>query len=435
MKTYLVNLWDSLRSSFWFVPAMFGVVALLVAIAMPMLDASLQIQHPAWLLTTTDAARATLSTIVGAMMGITGTVFSITIVILSLTSQQFGPRLLRTFMLDLPTQVSMGVFLSTGVYCLLILRVVEDSPHGPGTPHASVALAVVLIVLSMGVLIYFIHHVAVMIQAPNVVALVAQDLDNAIVRLFPERIGEDAGKRVAEGPGAQQLADAPARVVSCTALGYVQAVDDQRLMTIAVECDLRIHLHRRPGHFVSTGIVLADLWYRGGTLTDEAWSDIERRINDCLIVGVRSTPRQDVECAIGELVELAVRALSPGINDPFTAVTCVDYLGSAMAELAQRQMPDPRRVDDEGILRVVTWSVDFDQALDTAFNQIRQYGAGSPAVLIRMLEVFAVLGRQVSRQQHRQSVLRHAALVEEAAVNAVHDSNALAAIRARHQAI
>ena len=193
MKTYFLNVWDTWRSSYWFVPTLFAVGAVLLSLTLPLLDAAIAKSgwsQPEWIRTTTPTARSTLSAMAGAMVAVTGTVFSITIVTLSLTSQQFGPRLLRRFMYDLPTQVTLGVFLSTGLYCLLVLRIVEHHDGGAAAPHLSVLVAVMLSVLSMAMLIVFIHHVAMLIQAPHVVAAVARDLDDAIARLFPEEIGD-----------------------------------------------------------------------------------------------------------------------------------------------------------------------------------------------------------------------------------------------------
>ncbi|MCB0337327.1 MAG: DUF2254 domain-containing protein, partial [Bdellovibrionales bacterium] len=165
-KTTLLNFWDSLRSSYWFIPTLLVMLASLLSLVLASLDTTLSGEAlPAWIVTSTDAARATLSTIIGAMIAVTGTVFSITIVTLSLTSQQFGPRLLRTFMLDFITQLTLGVFLSTALYCTLIIRIVEQQADGP--PHLAVMFGVILMVVSIAMLIVFIHNIAVLIQAPS----------------------------------------------------------------------------------------------------------------------------------------------------------------------------------------------------------------------------------------------------------------------------
>ena len=380
---------------------------LLIGVAMPLIDARLLSggwEYPAWIETTTDAARTTLSAIVGAVMTVTGTVFSITIVTLSLTSQQYGPRLLRTFMHDLTTQLTLGVFLSTGLYCLLVLKSVDGAEQSIEAPHLSVALALSMGVLSMIMLIAFFHHIAMLIQAPSVIEAVAADLDDAIERLFPERIGDPPGDQTLAA-AQEQLAifDENSRLLRSRCEGYIQAIDAEGLLHWATEDDLKIRLRRRPGDFLCREEPLADLW-GGGDAIDR----IEERLNEAVIVGRRRTPRQDVECAVDELVEVAVRSLSPGINDPFTAVNCIDRLTAALARLAQRKTPSPLRCDARGTLRVVARPVEFTAVLDAALNQIRQNGRRSVAVTIRLLEGLAWVAENCSRPADCDAVLQQA---------------------------
>lgn len=418
MKTYLLNVWDTWRSSYWFVPTLFAVGAVLLSLTVPLLDGSIAQSgwsQPEWIRTTTPTARATLSAMAGAMMAVTGTVFSITIVTLSLTSQQFGPRLLRRFMYDLPTQVTLGVFLSTGLYCLLVLRIVEHHEGGAGAPHLSVLVAVMLSVLSMAMLIVFIHHVAMLIQAPHVVAAVTRDLDDAIARLFPEEIGDavdDEQRNNDHGRDQAARLGENYPVVRSTQDGYIQAIDMDSLMRMACERDLLLRLHSRPGNFISTGSPLADVWTCGEPSAED-WNvgDLTATLNETVIVGIRRTPRQDVECAIEELVEIAVRALSPGINDPFTAMNCIDRLGAALGRLSERKLPTVYRCDGEGSLRIIVRTVSFANAVDAAFNQIRQYGHNSVAVTIRLLEALASVAEHVQRDEDRDVVKLHAEMV------------------------
>jgi uncharacterized membrane protein len=417
MKTYLLNLWDALRASYWFVPSLFALSALFLSFALPVLDsviANSTVRLPGWILTTTDTGRSTLSAMAGAVLTVTGTVFSITVVTLSLTSQQFGPRLLRRFMYDLATQVTLGVFLSTGLYCLLLLRAVEYQSDGTSVPHLSILAAVASCVVSMALLIFFIHHVAMLIQAPHVVAAVAHDLNDAINRLFPEEIGHPTDREDLNHRGREQeerLGDngipLPSRHV-----GYVQAIDGEALENVARKHDCVITLHARPGDFVALDSPIADArFHEERDLEGSDREDLTTVLNDALIVGRRRTPRQDVECAVDELVEVAVRSLSAGINDPFTAVNCIDYLGSALSRLAQRKLPIAYRCDGEDRLRVIFNPVGFADVLDAAFNQIRQYGRDSVAVTIRLLEASAVIARQIQNGRDRDALLEHANMI------------------------
>ncbi len=434
MRTYLTNIWDWLRMSLWLGPTILAIAAVALGNLLPYVDQVFATDHWPLVGTTAATARSTLSAIVGATMAVTGTVFSITVVTLSLTSQQFGPRLLRTFMHDFSTQLAMGTFLATGLYCLLVLRVVEVSDGAASIPHMSVLVAVLLTVFSMAVLIYFIHHISVLIQAPHVVAAVARDLDDAIVRLFPEEIGHAATK--SEEPSATgrvqagQLGD-DFQVVDARVGGYVQAVDADGLLSWASDHDLVIQLLKRPGHFACRNTPIARIWSRDS----DGLQDCTSRLNDSFIVGIRRTPRQDVECAIEELVEVAVRSLSPGINDPFTAINCIDWLKSSMLRLARRRIPLAHRCDAEGTLRLIAEPVTFADAMDAAFNQIRQYGKDSPAVMIRLLESFADLAANADRQEDRQAIREHAHIVMRAAEETFAARYDREAARHRHQEV
>ncbi|MEZ6111920.1 MAG: DUF2254 domain-containing protein [Pirellulaceae bacterium] len=430
MNAYLINLWDRLRTSFWFVPAVMGIVAVAASFALPVVDERVDDRYLTWIDTTTLAARSTLSAIAGAMMTVTGTVFSITVVTLSLTSQQFGPRLLRTFMDDFITQFSMGAFLSTGLYCLMILRIVEEHEE-IGPPLISVAVAVLLTLFSMSVLIYYIHHVALAIQAPHVIVAVARDLDHSIDRLFPQHIGQPADDdELDETRAAEQQRQLGEvfHMACCDREGYIQAIDAVGLMHLATSRDLVIQLRKRPGHFVSREGPLAEVW----NVSDNELGDVERQLNECVIVGRRRTPRQDVECAIGELVEVAVRALSAGINDPHTAISCIDRLGAAMGRLAERRPPRPLRCDDDGRLRVIAPNFTFPDVLDAAFNQIRQYGGGSPAVMIRLLEILANVMQRAIRAEDRSAILRHADMTLRAIEANITEEEDLKVVRERY---
>lgn len=422
MKTYLLNLWDNARTSYWFVPSLLTAAAFGLSLVMPLLDSVISESGswlPTWILTTNGTARATLSAMASAMIAVTGTVFSITIVTLSLTSQQFGPRLLRRFMFDLTTQFTLGVFVSTGFYCLMLLRVVGADNNGIEAPHLSVFIGIVLVVFSMVMLIIFIHHVAVLIQAPQVVAGVGSDLDDAIVRLFPESAGRAAKETDAQEAACHQqeqsLGD-PTFVVPSKAEGYLQAIAADSMVQWACQNELLAKVRARPGDFVAIDSPLAELWVKQELPEDDSKRDqLVAQLNEMFIVGVRRTPRQDVECAVNELVEVAVRALSPGINDPFTAINCVDRLAASLGRLARREIPSAYRCDSDGQLRVIASPVKFANVLDAAFNQIRQHGHGSVAVTIRVLEALSTISQHVQRDEDREAIHRHAKMLLEVA--------------------
>jgi uncharacterized membrane protein len=359
-----------------------------------------------------EGASSLLGAIAGSMITIAGVVFSMTLVALSLASSQLGPRLLRSFMRDTTTQMVLGTFVATFLYCLLVLRTIRHPEEVVFVPHLSVTLGVVLAVVSVGVLIYFIHHVSVSIQANEIVARVGKELIEGIERLFPENIGRGAPEIPAEPPAAGFLDTftREARRIGAAGYGYLQFVDGDALMALAMREDVIIRLERRPGHYVVASRPLALVWPEE-RVTDQ----LVQRINFAFALGNQRTPGQDIEFAVNQLVEIAIRALSTGVNDPFTAMTCVDHLGSALCRLAQRDMPSPYRHDTEDQLRLITPVFTFPDVTDAAFNQIRQYGRSSTAVTIRLLETIADVAGSVHQPEDRAALLRHARMIARGA--------------------
>jgi len=238
------------------------------------------------------------------------------------------------------------------------------------------------------------------------------------VRLFPDKIGQPASDSKHATAAIEQVAALgdSTFVVRSTKEGYIQAIDGERMMQVAGDRDVVLRLRLRPGNFIGIDAPLADVWKTVDSVVEDiSVDDLTEVINDTVIVGMRRTPRQDVECAIDELVEVAVRALSPGINDPFTAMNCIDRLGASLGRLAERELPSPYRCETDGRLRVITRPVAFADVLDAAFNQIRQYGRDSVAVTIRLLEALASIAEHVQRDVDRDAVRLHAALIANAA--------------------
>jgi len=411
--------WESLRTNFWFLPAVMAAAAVMLALLAPELDRMNQAQASgAWGWTysgSPEGARAVLSTIAGSMITVAGVVFSITIVALSLASAQFGPRLLRNFIRDRSNQFVLGTFTATFTYCLLVLRTIRGTDHNQFVPGISVTFGIVLALVSIGVLIYFIHHVAIAIQATQVIAAVNQELHEAIDRLWPEQLGQEPLNPTASAElGMPPDREGDAVSVAARASGYVDSISDDALLRLAHERDLVVRLTRRPGHFVVQGNPLALVW-PGDRVDDE----LRKLVNDVFALSPHRTPFQDVEFALDQLVEIAVRALSPGINDPFTAMSCIDRLGEALCRLCQRSVPSPYRYDEEKRLRVITYPLTFGSIADSAFNQIRQYGRSSPAVLIRMLETLTNIANHAGREDERLALARHANLIHRASCQAV----------------
>lgn len=379
-----------------------------------------------------DGARAVLTTVAGSMITIAGVVFSLTLVALTLASSQFGPRLLRNFMSDTTTQVVLGTFIATFLYCLIVLRTIRSPGEGSEfVPQVSVTTGVLLAVASLGVLIYFIHHVARSIQADVIVGRVAADLDARVDELFPSQIGQGSSEGLYDSQGAVlqcESEEEPGRVVAPTD-GYIQFIDAEGLMSLAVEEDLLVRLERRPGHYVTKGDRLALVW--SARALDDS---ISGRLSSTFAFGTQRTSAQDVEHAVNQLVEVAVRALSPGINDPFTAIVCVDRLGSALRRLARREIPSGRRLDKQGKVRVVSDEVTFPGVLDAALNQIRQYARGHVAVTIRLLEAIEGVAVAATRREDLVALRRHAEMMVRSAREGLGDPYDVNAVEERYRA-
>lgn len=411
----LSKLWDSLHSSYWFLPTIMAVIAIALAFIMLALDragyAGLLKQLGLIYSGGADGAREMLSAVAGSMITVAATAFSITIVALQLASSNFGPRLLRNFMQDTGNQVVLGTFIGTFVYCLLVLRAVQGDgdDYSKFVPQISVTVGTLLAIASIGVLIYFIHHASTIIQVSHVIAEASADLNKAIDRLFPEKIGHgvpESQRRVGEIPANLESEACPVRATSS---GYIQAVDDEKLMQLARQHKLLLRLKYRPGKFVVQGSALVMVWPR-----ERVNQKLTEQINNAFILGNERTEHQDVEFPLNQLVEIALRAISPAVNDPFTAIRCIDRLSEGLSHLAERDIPSAYRYDNDHNLRVIAYPVTFAGLSDAAFNQIRQYGCSDVAVIIRLLEAIAVIATYTHRQKDRAALLHHAAMIKRA---------------------
>ncbi len=398
---WLWNQLEWLRSSYWFLPTLMIVAAAGLGALMLTVDRHMGIGGAAgWFYSGgSDGAREVLSTIASATLGIAGVTFSITMVVLALAANQFGPRLLRTFMRDRGTQIAIGTLTATAFYSLLVLRAVhgEGDDRAAFVPALSVTVAMLLATCSLGVLIFFIHHIATLIQAPNVVAAVADELYEAIDAQFPEDDGPAA-------PAADLQRQVPDAGESCALVpggadGYVQRIDVERLLAIAVRDDLLVRVLAQPGDFVAASDPVLGVW--PSEAADGARCS---ELSGLVEIGRERSLVQDLLFPISQLTEMAVRALSPGVNDPFTAVQCVDRLGIGLAVLVARPRPHGLHADPGGRLRVILATPSVPAALATACDPIRDYAAGSVLVLQRLAAALDRIGHAAGRRDDCDAV-------------------------------
>jgi uncharacterized membrane protein len=405
VRARLRYLWYRLTASLWLVPAALIFGAVVLAFLMLTLQDRLPwswAEPLHWLLPVgTEGSRQLLATIAASMITVASLVFSMTLVTLTLASSQLGPRLISRFMRDRINQVVLGTFLATFVYALLILQTVTDSGS---TPHLAVLVALILTLVSLGWLIYFIHHVAESIQADSVIAEIGDELSQALRRRFPEIAPSQP--LPLETPFLDRLA-APAGVVAGSASGYVQAIDAGSLLRAATRHGLLIQIEARPGDFVVAGTPLLLVWPRE-RLTDQ----IAGALDGPVVIGPKRTSTQDIDFAMSALVEIALRALSPGINDPRTAIGCIDRLTQALAEMLELPEPPTLVPDDDGALRLIVKPARFDDVLGAAFDPIREAGARQAWILRRLAEVLALLAGFAHSADQRSALDHQAAALE-----------------------
>ncbi|PSB42983.1 DUF2254 domain-containing protein [Cyanosarcina cf. burmensis CCALA 770] len=366
----------------------------------------------------TDGAREVLSAVSGSMITVAATAFSITIVALQLAAANFGPRLLRNFMQDTGNQVVLGTFIATFIYCLLVLRTIrgDGDDYDRFIPQISITVATGLALVSIGMLIYFIHHASTIIQASHVISEAGADLDRAVDRLFPEHIGVNQPEFKQPLTEIPDNFDTEACKIKANNSGYVQAIDDEELMKIACRERLLLRINYRPGKFVVKDQALVTAYP-----PERVNRQLTNKINDAFILGKQRTEQQDVEFPINQLVEITLRAISPSVNDPFTAIRCIDQLSAGLSRLVQRQFPSPYRYDERHELRVIAEPVTLEGLVDAAFNQIRQYGKQDVAVIIRLLEAIATIADYTCDRKDRAVLLRHAAAIKRDSYENVSD--------------
>jgi len=399
-------MWELLRGSFWFLLGVMAAGAVLLSFAAVQLDAAMEAdaygRFELIYLFGPEGARAILSAVATSMITVAGLAFSITMLTLQLASSQFGPRLLRNFMRDRGNQLVLGTFISTFVYCLLVLRTVKGVEGASFVPHLAVAIGVVLAVAGLAVLIYFIHHTANSIRIETLLASLAAETAATIDRLFPEKLGHGETERLVVMPNF-----VAGQIVRPRTSGYVQSVDGATLLRLASELDLVVEIVARPGTFVTERAPLLRV-----LSTESLHEDEFDALRATLIVGIERTPYQDLDFTIRRIVEITQRALSAGINDPTTALYCIDRLREALERLADRPTPSGFRHDDEGRLRVVATPVSFEAVADGAFRAVSHYAGSDPDLRAALLSAVDAVIAAARKKEHERLVVLRSRLLE-----------------------
>jgi uncharacterized membrane protein len=415
MKAHFLYLQNRLRSSFWFIPGLMILAAVGFSVATLALDAwlpGLPMPLP-FAPTRPEGARLVLSTIAGSMITVASLVFSLTLVTLSVAAQQLGPRLISLFMADRLTQIVLGSFLALFVYTLLILRAVQGG-ESPFIPSVSISAALVATVVNLLILITYVHNAAQSIQADTIVHRLASEAIDEIKTLLPllENEPESALLPIEPAPNFDRSFE-----VAGGEIGYVQAIDSGALVNLADEHGVLIELALHPGAFSLENTSIATVRHEGKVNHETIGQGVRRAI----AFGSKRTATQDIVYGLQGLVEIALRALSPGINDPHTAVACIHHLTAALAILARRRLPEALLRNDEGEPRLQRPPLEYADILDRCFADIRNAARGIPIVLEELADALEVLAACVISHGQRQAVEREAATLLRAVRSATMD--------------
>ncbi|QTD57392.1 DUF2254 domain-containing protein [Parasphingorhabdus cellanae] len=415
MWTRFVGYWDSIRSSYWFIPALMSLGAIILSTLAVEFDTYFNLSIPIWLESffnnQPDGARAVLSTIAGSMITVAGVVFSITLVTLSTAAAQYGPRLLTNFMRDTTNQITLGTFIATFLYCLLVLRAVQNAPPDANdieaayfVPHIALLIGIGFSLCSIAVLIRFIHHVPQSVHISLVTTSIGKELCERVSERFPEPLGQDTEPKKdgfdmdlvpksLHNPVGENVVR-----INAKASGYLRLIDTESLIDTAASNDIFIRLAKRPGDFIFPGEALVYL-PPDASISEGVCDDIR----SIFTIGEKRTPFQDIRFLVQELVEIAARALSPGINDPVTAIACLNWLAAAQMQLITHDEPQSVRHDKDDIPRIYAEALSSSQLMELGFSKLRSYIAADPIASEAALDLLARVRTNVS-ERHAKTI-------------------------------
>lgn len=425
---------NELKATFWFIPVLIILISILLAIGLVFLDQEVTLSQNGlgrfFFVNSADSGRSILSTISGAMIGVAGTVFSVTLVALTLASSQFGPRLIKNFMYVRLNQVVLGSYVSTYLYCLFVLNSIKESDEYTFIPMLSILFAIIAAVVNIILLIVFIHQIATSIQADKVISDISEVISHQVKTLFPKKTGDqlDDEKTIAvDNIKSKYFNTVP---VKSQRSGYLQFIDNESLLRAVCSFDGLIELYFRPGDHLVEDIEIGKL-YSNEDLGKEQLESVSRQF----VIGKTKVANQDLEYSIHQMVEIAARALSPGVNDPYTAIACIDNLTATLCHLSQISFPSKYQIDEEKNLRIIADTLDFEGVLDVSFNQIRQFSAGSTAVIIRLMEALITINAFAKKESYKKAIFKHAKMVLNIGKESLKEENDLKDLQERAKKI
>lgn len=393
--------WEQFKLSIWLIPLTMSIASIILAILTLNLDdryGHFIADNFRYLRIDAQGARQVIAVISGAMMTITGVVFSISVVALTLASNQFGPKILRNYLRDTSNKIVLGLFVSTFLYGLVVLASI-DTQHGGFIPLFSILTCIGMTIVAIGALIYFIHNISTAIQADHIIASIAEELNNTISNTL-SRMSDDPQQMFDKSP-PHSLTDKKkitlTQPVYSPESGYIQAINYQSILQQTIESNVCFILEKRAGDFILENSPIGVLHHFTATENIDTGCFF-----NAILFGRQRTPIQDIEFSITQLLQIALRALSPGINDSITAITCINWLGSSLGRMSLCQFPSSYFTDDEGICRIDAKTFSFKGAVNAVFNPLRQNTRNNEVVSIHLLEILVQLMRTTKSKDYRR---------------------------------
>lgn len=397
--------WLNLLHTLWFVPSVISVAYVALAEALVRLDGAERFRNALVFGGNGHAARTVLSVIAGSLITVAGLTFSVTMIVLQLTSSQFSPRVLRNYLGDRVAQVTIGSFVGIFAYCLLALRSIGDVADGAPVPRLTITVASALALFALAMLIAFIHHIAQLVQASELTARLGRQTLDAVERLYPEQFGEGTEGETADDVLARWRDDGRPGLVPQDTPGFVQTVELGSLVRSLPKPRPRVHVLVAPGDFAFADEPIAEVWPRG--CADE----VRRLLWRTITVGGERDVDQDAHFGIRQLTDIALRAISPSVNDPTTAATCIAYIRSVLTRLAAREFPSEVRRDSEDGEPLVVRRRSFAEYLE-ALAEIGRYGAGDARIAGDLLAALAAIAAAAAARGADERALQTRTIAE-----------------------
>jgi len=413
MTNRLISFWIELRASLWFVPGLMIAASIVLALVLVEVDSTIgndwTSRYPLLFGVGVDGSRGMLTAIASSMLTVAALVFSLTLNAVNQASGQFTPRIFRNFLRDRANQFVLGYFVSIFAYCLIVLRTIRSGDEAIFVPSIAVVTGLVMAIGGILVLIFFINHIAASLQISNIIGEIVDETKKSISTLFPDDLGKPAAEDDDEIDDRLDDAQRDWVKVPSSRSGYVKLVDIDDLAEFAANNACVVRMEVAVGSFVGTGSRIVSVL----PLDDKEFDDDKiEELNDLFVVSRDRTIEQDIGFGLRQLVDIALKALSPGINDTTTAVNCFENLGELIGELATKEFPERVRVAD-GKNLIIVKAPGFADFLGTAFDQIRISGKGNSAVFMKLASAIGLVAERTDSRSRRSALISQLMLTAE----------------------